>query len=160
VGGATKHDSLSTWVLGLDCALLWEPTDRMRHRNVEWRSELYWLDREILAPDGTGGDSTNAWGAYSYLQTKLNRTCDVGLRLDYFEPDKKGYADASLAPLAYAGDDACRWQIGPYLTWWQSPFVKFRLEYNHAGGKGMDENENTLMLQAIFAAGPHKHERY
>lgn len=160
LGGVTKHDSLSTRVFGLDFAVLWEPTDRMRYRNVEWRTELYWLNREILAPDASGNDTINAWGAYSYLQSRLNRTWDVGLRLDYYKPDDKDYAGNALAPLAYADDEAYRWQVGPYLTWWQSPFVKYRLEYNYVGGDGMEEPQNILMLQAIFAAGPHKHERY
>ena len=158
--GANEHDALSTRVFGLDFAVLWEPTDRMRYRNVEWRSELYWLNRDILTPDGSGEDTVNAWGAYSYLQTKLNRHWDVGLRMDYYRPDEKDYADASLDHLAYAVDDAHRWQVGPYLTWHQSPFVKWRLEYNHADGTGMGEPEDAVMLQVIFAAGPHKHERY
>ena len=158
--GAMEHDALSTRVLGLDFGLLWEPTERMRYRNVEWRSELYWLNRDILAPDGSGKDALNAWGAYSYLQSKLNRNWDVGLRLDYYEPDEKVYADASLEPLAHAADNPYRWQFGPYLTWHQSPFVKWRLEYDHAEGRGMEDPEDRLMLQMILAAGPHKHERY
>ena len=157
---AAEHDALSTRVFGLDFALLWEPTERMRYRNIEWRSELYWLNRDILAPDGSGRDTVNAWGAYSYLQTKLNRKWDIGLRLDYYQPDEKDYADDSLEPLAYAADHPHRWQVGPYLTWHQSPFVKWRLEYNHADGRGMEDREDLVMLQAVFAAGPHKHERY
>lgn len=159
VAGADEHDALSTRVFGLDFAVLWEPTGRMRYRNVEWRSELYWLDRDLLAPDGSGKDTLSAWGAYSYLQTKMNRTWDVGLRLDYYRPDEKHYADAPLAPLAYE-DQAHRWQVGPYVTWHQSPFVKWRLEASHADGDGMSEAEDLVMLQLIFAAGPHKHERY
>jgi len=108
VNGAAEHDALSTRVFGLDFALLWEPTDRMRYRNVEWRSELYWLNKDILAPDGSGEDTLNAWGAYSYLQTKLNRKWDIGLRLDYYQPDEKDYADDSLEPLAYATDNPYR----------------------------------------------------
>ena len=161
-GPVTVHDSLCTRVFGLDWSLLWEPTGQMRHRNVEWRGELYLLNRDILAPDGSGRDALNAWGAYSYIQAKLSRQWDIGLRIDYFQPDSKGYAvpDSGLAPLAVLKSNACRWQIGPYITWHQSPFVKLRLEYNHVDGSGMEDSEDVVMLQAIFAAGPHKHERY
>ena len=46
------------------------------------------------------------------------------------------------------------------MTWRQSPFVKYRVEYNHVDGHGMEEPEDILYFQLIFAAGPHKHERY
>jgi hypothetical protein len=160
VGGVTVHDSLGTRVFGADLSLLWEPTDQMRYRNVEWRSEVYFLHRDVYAPDGSGRDTLRAWGAYSYLQSKIARTWVIGARLDYYRPDGKDYAAPSLVPLAYPDEDDYRWQVGPYITWQQSPFVRFRLEYNHADGHGMAEREDLVWLQVIFAAGPHKHERY
>ena len=158
-----EHDRLPTWVFGGDLSLRWEPTDRMRYRNVEWRSEVYLLDRKIRDPFTSDGDHLVAWGAYSSLQTKLSRTWEAGLRLDYYEPDYKPYATlapVSLTPLAYPERGAHRWQVGPYVTWNQSPFVRYRLEFNHEDGHGMEDAEDRIMLQVIFAAGPHKHERY
>jgi len=159
----TERDRLETWVLGGDLTVRWEPTERMRYRNLEWRSEAYYLDRGILDPYDLDRDTLNAWGAYSYVQTKLTRTWDVGIRFDYYEPDSKDYAglsEVSLSPLAVEDDDAYRWQVGPYVTWLQSPFVKFRLEYNHGDGEGMEEPEDVVFFQMVFSAGPHKHERY
>ena len=158
-----KHDRLPTWVFGGDMSVRWEPTDRMRYRNVEWRTEFYYLNRQIQDPFTNGRDHVNAWGGYSYLQTKLSRTWEAGLRIDYYEPDYKRYAalpQVSLMPLAFPDKGAYRWQVGPYVTWHQSPFVRYRLEYNHEDGHGMAEPEDRIMLQMIFAAGPHKHERY
>lgn len=159
----TKHDRLPTWMFGGDLTLRWEPTERMRYRNAEWRSELYVLNREIMDPFDSGRDTVASWGAYSYLQTKLSRTWEVGLRLDYYEPDYKSYADVSeisLEPLAWPARDAYRWQVGPYITYYQSPFVRFRLGYDHEDGHGMDDPVDRIMAQVIFAVGPHKHERY
>jgi len=159
----TERDRLETWVLGSDFTVLWEPTERMRYRNLEWRSELYYLNHDILDPYDLSKDTVNAWGAYSYVQTKLTRTWDVGLRFDYYEPDSKDYAglpEIALAPLAVEDSEAYRWQVGPYVTWFQSPFVKFRLEYNHADGEGMEAAEDVVFFQMVFSAGPHKHERY
>jgi len=158
-GTDTIFDSRATRVYGLDFSVLWEPTERMRYRNVEWRSEAFLLDRDIHAPDGSGKDSIFAWGAYTYLQTKLSRTVDVGVRLDYYEPDRKDYASLGLAPLAYT-EHSNWWQVSPYLTWYQSPFVHYRFEYDHLDGHNMKNPEDALMFQVIFAAGPHKHERY
>jgi len=158
-----ERRDLSTTVLGADLTLLWEPTDRMRYRNWTWRSEAYLLNKEILAPDGSGEDTLRSWGAYTSFQRKLDRTLDAGLRLDYYEPDVKAYADLpglSLAPLAVTAPGAHQWLFAPYLTWYQSPWVHWHLEYNHLAGHDMGPEEDSLYLQCIFAAGPHKHERY
>jgi hypothetical protein len=159
----TENDTLGTRVYGADMSFLWEPADDALYKNFEWRSEVYLLDRAILAPDNSGQDKINAWGAYSYIQSKVDRNVDVGVRVDYFQPDGKDYANvtgAPLSPLAYASGSPYRWQLCPYLTWWQSEYVKFRWEYDYAWGRGMEDPEHVLWFQAIFAAGPHKHERY
>ncbi len=158
----TQNRDMGTWMLGADLTLLWEPTEAMRYRNWLWRTEAYYLRKNTLAPDGSGKDALNTWGAYSYFQRKVSRTTEIGARLDYFRPDVKGYADVSglsLSPLAVTTPDARQWQISPYLTWWQSPWVKWRLEYNHRWGRGLPDDDK-LFLQCTFAAGPHKHERY
>jgi hypothetical protein len=163
VGGVNKYDTLGTQVFGADLSLLWEPADQALYRNVEWRSEVYFLNQDILAPDNSGRDNLNAWGAYSYLQSKIARNLDIGIRADYYQPDSKDYANtpgASLVPLAYTAKNAERWQICPYITWWQSEWVKLRCEYDYAFGHGTEDTEHVLWLQAIFSAGPHKHERY
>jgi len=163
VGEDTVDEVLDTWVLGADLTVMWEPTDRMRYRNVTWRSEAYALNKDILAPDGSGEDTISAWGLYSYLESKVSRTVVLGVRGDYFEPDAKPYAASdpvNLSPLAVTEDGAYRWQVGPYITWHQSPFVHFRAEVNHQDGDGTGPEEDVVWLQCIFAAGPHKHERY
>jgi len=161
--GTTQNSSEITTVLGADLSVLWEPTEKMRYQNLEWRSEFYWLNKDIRASDGSGGDILHAWGLYSYLQSKISRTVDIGIRGDFYVPDTKGYAGTSgysLSPLAVTRDNPYLWQISPYITWWQSPFVKFRAEYDYCNGKGIENPEHVIWLQAIFAAGPHKHERY
>jgi len=160
----TRDSREETFVLGADFSVLWEPTEKMRYRNVEWRSEAYWLNKDIIAPDGSGEDTLSAWGLYSYLQTRISRTVDIGIRGDFYVPDTKSYAEnpnwTSLSPLAVNSDNPYLWQISPYITWWQSPFVKFRAEYDYSNGKGIENPEHIFWLQCVFAAGPHKHERY
>jgi len=166
ISGSTikQNSSEMTTVLGADLSVLWEPTEKMRYRNVEWRTEAYWLNKEFLVPDGSGSDNINAWGLYSYLQSKVSRTIDIGIRGDFYVPDTKSYANISsalsLSPLAVTSDNPYMWQISPYITWWQSPFIKFRAEYDYSNGKGIENPEHVIWLQAIFSAGPHKHERY
>jgi hypothetical protein len=163
-GGSEENSSELTTVLGVDFSILWEPAEKMRYRNIEWRSEAYWLNKELLAPDGSGADNIDAWGLYSYLQSKISRTVDIGIRGDFYVPDTKDYANLSeslsLSPLAVTRDNPYLWQVGPYITWWQSPFVKFRAEYDYSMGKGIENPEHIIWLQCVFSAGPHKHERY
>jgi hypothetical protein len=163
-GGTIQEEDreLSTRVFGTDLTFFWEPTDRMRYRNLVWRTEGYFLNRDILAPDDGKRDTVNAWGAYSYLESKLTRTWTLGSRFDVFVPDRKGYAGLvpSLSPLVVGTGGAYRWGAAPYVTWEQSPFVKVRLEYDFLDGKGTGKPEHLVFVQVVFAAGPHKHERY
>jgi hypothetical protein len=160
----TADDTRTTAVYGIDFTVLWEPTDRMRYRNIQWRSEGYLVDSDILAPDGSGSDRLQPWGFYSLVQAKVSRTVEVGARIDYFAPEARGYVMPSAAPtpvpLVAASDDAYRALGGVWLTWWQSPFVKFRGGYAYEGGTGTGPEVHHVGLQVVFAAGPHKHERY
>ncbi len=148
------------YVYGADLVLMWEPTDRMRYKNIQWRSEAYLADKEIYAPDGSGFDRVKPWGLYTLLQSRLSRIFEVGVRYDYYAPDAKSYADESLALLAVTTDGAYRNLFGGWVTWWQSPFVKFRGGYSYSDGKGTGSEVHLVTFQMVFAAGPHKHERY
>jgi len=160
----TFHDTRVAAVYGADMTVVWEPTDRMRYRNIEWRSELYYADKEIFAPDGSGTDRLRPWGFYSLVQAKVSRTVEFGVRYDYYAPEVKDYAsmdgELSLEPLVSPANDAYRQLAGAWLTWWQSPFVKFRGGYSYEEGKGTGPDVHMVTLQMVFAAGPHKHERY
>ncbi len=156
-----RHSSRQTWGAGADLTIRWEPTERMRYANLEWRSEFYYLNKGIVAPADYGQDRIVAWGAYTSLQRQISRTVELGVRLDYFEPDSKTYASLDgFDPLAVVGSHPRRWQVGPYIIWWQSPFVKLRFETDYSDGHRTGPADLTFALQAVFAAGPHKHERY
>lgn len=163
-GPVAVTDSRFLTVYGIDFAALWEPTDRMRYRNIEWRIEFYSVNKNIIAPDGTTGtDTLKPWGSYTSLQVKASRTLDVGTRLDYYRPEVKEYANItnlSLYPLAVTENNSHRSLTSVYATWHQSPFVKYHIEYNYEDGNGMGTPVNSIILQCVFAAGPHKHERY
>ncbi len=162
--GEGLSDTRPAWVYGADLNMLWEPTGRMRYRNLQWRSEAYFVDKEIQAPDGSGPDCLYAWGLYSLLQVKVSRTVELGVRYDYFHPDQKSYASLNdvlqMAPLAFTSAEADRHLAGLWLTWWQSPFVKFRGGYTYETTQAEDSDAHSVTLQMVFAAGPHKHERY
>ena len=164
-GGGTQQieDALGTQVFGADFTYVWEPVQTAMYRNLEWRSELFFLNRDIYAPDGSGRDSLEAWGAFSYVQAKVDNNVYLGIRGDYYKADSKTYADAypdTINPFAFTAGDAFVYQISPYVTIWQSEYVRFHVEYNYTDGHTIQEPGHTVGLQAVFAAGPHKHERY
>jgi len=58
------------------------------------------------------------------------------------------------------GSGAYEYQISPYWTWHQSPWVRYRLEFDHRHGRHLERADNRVTLQCIWAAGPHLHDRY
>ena len=51
------------------------------------------------------------------------------------------------------------WGLSPYLTFWQSEFVRLRGQYSYRD-HNMHGTDQRFELQLTFAAGPHKHEHH
>ena len=133
------NDWKQTWVAGADLTLFWSPPKQARYRSFTWRSEGFFVSKE------TDTGTQQGWGAYSYLQYKLGASWFAGLRGDLVDP--------------LGDDDHLRWQVVPYITFWQSEFVYIRLEARH-GEVFADGHDTRILLQVNWAAGPHKHEKY
>jgi hypothetical protein len=127
---------------GADLTLSWEPVSRAKYAGVTWRTELLYGYKEL--PD----DQRIDWmGGYSALDVTVWRGWSVGVRGDLAQPFT---ADAG---------DHYTWQASPYVTWWQSPWVRLHLEAQSIDGDAR-AFEQRVILQVVFAAGPHKHDRY
>ncbi|MCP3961763.1 MAG: hypothetical protein GY719_28305 [bacterium] len=128
-------------IWGTDLTYHWQPPERAKYREITWRTEVLLSQRDDLF-----GRQVDAWGGYAYLEGLLRRNLYLGLRYDDvadpFEPDFR------------------RRGIVPYLTWWQSEFVRLRAEYQRLEDELTDEEEDRFLLQLTWAAGPHKHETY
>ncbi len=128
-------------VWGTDFTLHWQPPQRAKYREISWRTELLRSQR-----DDERGARRDAWGAYTYLEGLLSRNLYAGIRLDRVEDP--------LAP------ERVVWGASPYLTFWQSEFVRLRAEYSLLRDDLTDQEANRFTLQLTWAAGPHKHETY
>lgn len=127
---------------GFDLTLAWEPTGRAKYAGLTWRSEGLYARKEL-----PNDQVITSMGGYSALDIKVARNWVVGARGDIAEPfvvDNGGHV---------------LWQAAPYVTWWQSPWVRLHLEGQHIDGD-QRAAEQRLILQVVFAAGPHKHDRY
>jgi hypothetical protein len=87
-----------------------------------------------------------AKGFWSISELRLNQSWIAGARADWTENPRNTAESA--------------WLVSPTLTWWQSEFVRIRLEYDLMGRSFKTSNEGRLLLQVTFAMGPHKHESY
>ena len=141
-GNLILEDSRLTAIGGLDLTVLWEPLNQARYHSFIWRTELYYANKELM------NDRIKAFGGYSYVEYKFDLQWQVGTRFDYTQPFET-YNNSKYT-----------WQIVPYITWWQSNWVRLRLQYNYLNGTEIPTAQNTIRLQIVFAAGPHKHDRY
>jgi hypothetical protein len=135
-----------TAVGGADLTLNWEPVNQAKYKGFTWRSELLFAYKQVK--DVLGRDNAiTSFGAYSYMQYKPIRNWIFGVRGDVTQP----FALNNGGDLTFAAV--------PYITWWQSPWVRLRLEYDFIHWfEGAPEHR--VLLQATLSAGPHKHERY
>lgn len=137
--GGNNTDSLRGRVLGADLRLTWRPPNAGTRREVTLRVEGYRLRAHELSVE------TTRYGAFADLTARVSQRWILGARYDYVE--------------AARGSFSKEWQISPTITWWESEFVYLRLEGQHHHADGV-RNEDRLLLQAVFAMGPHKHETY
>lgn len=146
--GPTDEGLRLTAFGGADLTIQWEPVNQAKYKNFIWRTEfLYGYKDEGLKTASGDKNSINWFGGYTYIQAKVNRQVELGLRADLVQPfteDNKGH---------YI------YQVAPYVTWYESPWVKMRFEYEYEDGD-LIEGIHRGIVQAVFAAGPHKHDRY
>ena len=93
----------------------------------------------------TGRSATqHSYGAYLLAQQQLNRDWYVGARLDW----TKNALDERQEV----------WGVSPYVSWYWSEFLRFRMEYQHKGGDVKEED--TLYFQVVFIYGAHPPHPY
>ncbi|MDX1674069.1 MAG: hypothetical protein R3314_04620 [Longimicrobiales bacterium] len=133
-------DAFGTRVWGADMTLSWRPPERAKYREATLRGGIVY--GEVATELGTPGD---AFGGFANVEYRLGQQLLIGGRWEY--------SDNPLAPWERS------WLVAPTLTWWQSEWVRIRLEYDYLerpdGGP-----LRLLVLQTTFAMGPHKHESY
>jgi hypothetical protein len=133
--GNRDHDFFA-----LDMVYDWYPAGREHYRGFQMRGMLLrsWLDLEE-------GGSLDTWGSYLYGQFKFATRWFAGVRWDWVQDQRE------------AGSEY--WGLSPYLSFWQSEFVRLRGQYSYRD-HNLYGTDQRFELQLTFAAGPHKHETY
>lgn len=138
VYGENDGESLVSRLLALAMAYRWRPPGRSLYRDVSLKAEWYFAQKDYGSGELTGN------GGYLQANYRLTRRWIVGARADYLN----GYD---------AGPEIV--QLAPSLTWWQSEWVRLRLQYNYVKPNDGASN-HTVLFQSVWAVGPHKHETY
>lgn len=138
VWGQNDEADLVSRLASVDVYFRWTPPGRALYRDFQFKGEWYVAEREEI------GVSETARGGYAQASVRAGRRWILGARADYVEPFEE-------APRLV--------QLVPSITWWQSEWVRIRLQYNYLRPEGGPGN-HTLLLQTVWAMGPHKHEAY
>lgn len=130
-------DKYGVRVFGADATFKW---DLPEGRSIKWQNEIYFQNR------GSNTRHTNLfpWGFYSLIDHRISKRFSAGVRVDYVEP--LDFVDHNTVG------------ISPYLTFWQSEFADFRLQYSHTrpADGGLEPNHE-VFLKANVLIGAHKH---
>ncbi|PIQ86380.1 MAG: hypothetical protein COV74_04800 [Candidatus Omnitrophica bacterium CG11_big_fil_rev_8_21_14_0_20_45_26] len=124
-------------VFGADATFYWFlPESKV----LKLQNEIYFQNRATH----TRFDNQNPWGLYALLDFRFSKRWSVGLRYDH------------LQPLSIVGGSTEG--VSPYLTFWQSEFADFRLQYSYTkpADDGTEPNHE-VFLKANVLIGAHKH---
>ncbi len=138
VVGRNSDLELNSSLFSVDVSYRWTPPARALYRDLQLKAEWYFArkNEQDLIRHGNGG--------YAQIHYKFARQWEAGFRADYLDP-----YDPS--------PDV--WQLVPTISWWQSEWVRLRLQGNIVQQVG-GSTDFTLLFQTVWALGPHKHETY
>ena len=110
----------------------------------KFNNQLY-LFEAIYGDVDTGRSVTeHSFGAYFLAQQQINRDWFGGVRLDWTENALNHKQEV--------------WGVSPYVSWYWSEFLRFRLEYQHKAGDV--KAEDNLFFQVVFIYGAHPPHPY
>lgn len=133
-GHADADNALDVDLFGADLTFLHtDPSGGFN--NLLLQSELMWG-----AVDQFGGSTEHSWGAYVLAQQQLDKDWYAGLRFDWTE-------DANDSDLE-------AWGVTPYVSWYWSEFLRFRMSYQHRDGDVPDADVVMFQVTWIFGAHP------
>ncbi|MCH8935786.1 MAG: hypothetical protein IIB90_08685 [Gemmatimonadetes bacterium] len=136
--GENDDAGVDTELLGIDASFRWTPPGRAQYRDFQLKAEWYFAEKTTPTETLTGN------GGYLQANLRMSRRWILGARTDYVN----GFG---VSPDIL--------QFVPSISWWQSEWVRLRVQYNYVRPNG-GPNNHTLLLQAMWAMGPHKHESY
>lgn len=154
---AGSRDDDSTFevnVTGLDGTFIHRYADR---RRLKLQAEAFHVNRteSFVETQGANGEvffddvdqARGLWGGYALFDWWFDPRWAAGFRYDNVQLIEDAAANPENADIGYTG----------YLTFHQSEFARWRLQFAHLDlADGNDDDQ--AMLQGTFAIGEHKHK--
>ena len=156
------HNAGDRDLYGAEMAFTWRPPGQSRYRGFTLRGGVMALNGLIHEEEHDAEEEhesedeseeevsaladEGALGWWSAGEFRLSQSWLVGGRFDRVQNPEDTRETA--------------WVMSPTLTWWQSEYVRLRLEYDVLGRSSGPDSEGHLFLQVTMAMGPHKHESY
>ncbi len=140
--------TFSSYIGGAGITYKWAPVGREKYRTVDWKSEFLYSIQEYV--DG----QYKSYGFYSSFQDKLGARWWLSGRI--------GYSELPYDPRQN------QWDFTLAIDFWESEFVFTRLQYQYNARDitsrrdltGAIPSDQTIIIQVVWAMGPHKHEAY
>ncbi len=149
--GETKERE--TRLIGLDAMYKYRPDD---FSSLVVQGEVYYLEREVSTMAGPRSETTDyGFGSYVYVQYQPTRNWYLGARWD-----TSNYAEQM--------EGAKQWQMGVYVSYYTTEFLRLRLGYEHQefdmDPRGPDPSpvpdQDRILLALTFVFGSHPVEPY
>lgn len=149
--GETKERE--TILVGADLMYKYRPSD---YQSFVIQGEVFYLDRQVTNEAGPRAETTHhGFGSYVYAQYQPAKNWYLGTRWDtsnYFEQT----------------EDFKRWQLGVYVSYYTTEFLRLRLGYEHEerdfDPRGPDPSPipdlDRVLLELTFVFGSHPAEPY
>ncbi len=152
----TSDSDFDANVFALNAAYSWTHPDPSKFRSFLLQAEAYYAQNDVQRAWWWHYRNTS-FGAYAFAQYQIGRDWYVGLRGDYTEfpnSQSRGNSDYDIA-------------FSPYVTWYWTEFLRFRLEYQHRMADvwkgeiwGHDQDEDAVFLQMTGVFGSHPAHPY
>ena len=125
-------------VFGTDLTLMRrDPTGR-------FNNQFFQAEPMYGIVDASRGNPQHSFGAFLLGQQQLSRDWYAGVRLDWTQNSTNQHQEV--------------WGVSPYVTWYWSEFLMFRLQYQHKGGDV--RSADTVYFQCDFVFGAHPPHPY
>jgi hypothetical protein len=140
LGGSWMHahrdpdNALDANVFGADLTLV------RRDPSGGFNNRIYQAEVMYAIVDQEDAPTQDAWGAYVLAQQQLHKDWYAGVRLDWTQDPND--------------DDEEAWGVSPYVSWYWSEFLRFRLEYQHRDGDPGSSEILYFQCTFIFCAHP------
>jgi hypothetical protein len=132
-GHADADNAHDVNLFGIDATLL------RRDPTGGFRNTLLQAEAMYAVVDADSG-TNQAFGFYVLGQQQLNRDWFAGLRVDWTQDPNDDAREA--------------WGVTPYVSWYWTEFLRFRLSYQHRDGDRPAEDAVWIQVTWLFGAHP------